>query len=1027
MNQRDEKFDEILKRLKNLEGRIFGVENYLSQLHSHLFNQQANNPAANQQTRPPAMHKTQPPAEKEVDYSSYARPTEQNISQQSPDSNPQNENDSAAQPAVQTIENAPQNSHAIEAETTPPPIPETYEPAPPKSSLEQKIGQKLLLIAGIIIMLTGGAFFLKFAYDKNLIAPPMRCLLALICSLVTIGIGELARAKKKLFFAAGLYSAGVIGLYFTAWSASPNGPYFPAFKILTQQYAFAAMCATTAIAIFLAHRSNQIFGGILAAIGAFATPTILSSGQNSQAILLGYMLLVNVAFFGLAYFKRWFALVPISMLGTVAIFTGWSLQYYSHPETSSLLAYSISSCYTALAFGYLLIAKKREIISSIAGELIALLAIILATVYLSAVKIESYSNFIFFLFGAISVTLAFAWHARLRVLPFASLLLLAGMIFVPIAQGFTFFPEHDPAGFYVAFIVFALTTLAYYIFCGAGFSCKSISKKWSQLILAFAHFMVIIFCFLAHKNYCEFALPAIAASTAILFAQSMIYKLSYLKLLLTLTTWPAFFILNFEILDIKSISENAGKITPQFIYYLVILGGIYLLSASDLILSAKRNAKPGAWNFLTHIALGILGFATLTFTWAMQTSLASFECIWGGFAIANIALAWEFDQLSHRESSKNGAKISIVLATLSLLGTVLYHFHETPTNMIIALCCFAIIAFMLSRFFYHSLLTNLGVSTLTIIGFATMSYQLKDSFAENTLSIIFLSHPVMLPLFSALIMGLTLLIGLSILRFYKSPLEQFSLRNYTWLLGLLLGILTLPATAKLMSCDNSFFVWSVAITWLIILAAPAKDKPMRAFTFIAIATLTLRWVTIDMLDKYAKTGPLLSYRPILNIDMLKTILLSGIVYATGYLIKRRDKKSKIASLFLLIPTAVILLAGVLEIIRVVKQNSDWLSDPELATQMGLSLWFGIYAAVLLTIGFIRKYAPLRYISLVIFAGTIAKVFLVDMSDVEAAYRILSFVGVGVLLISASWLYHKYFKAMMQQKQTPLPDAKSEGK
>ncbi len=47
------------------------------------------------------------------------------------------------------------------------------------------------------------------------------------------------------------------------------------------------------------------------------------------------------------------------------------------------------------------------------------------------------------------------------------------------------------------------------------------------------------------------------------------------------------------------------------------------------------------------------------------------------------------------------------------------------------------------------------------------------------------------------------------------------------------------------------------------------------------------------------------------------------------------------------------------------------------------------------------------ISMVLFAATVLKLFVRDMANVETPYRILSFLVVGLLLVAASYLYHRY--------------------
>ena len=70
-----------------------------------------------------------------------------------------------------------------------------------------------------------------------------------------------------------------------------------------------------------------------------------------------------------------------------------------------------------------------------------------------------------------------------------------------------------------------------------------------------------------------------------------------------------------------------------------------------------------------------------------------------------------------------------------------------------------------------------------------------------------------------------------------------------------------------------------------------------------------------------------------------------------------------------------------------------------------ALWM-IYGAVALVIGFWKKLAFLRWQALVLIALTIGKVFLYDLKNLTGALRVLSFIGLGVLLMAISFLYQK---------------------
>ena len=75
-------------------------------------------------------------------------------------------------------------------------------------------------------------------------------------------------------------------------------------------------------------------------------------------------------------------------------------------------------------------------------------------------------------------------------------------------------------------------------------------------------------------------------------------------------------------------------------------------------------------------------------------------------------------------------------------------------------------------------------------------------------------------------------------------------------------------------------------------------------------------------------------------------------------------------------------------------------------QLGLSILWTVYAAATLAWGFLRRSVALRYAALCLFGLTIVKVFFVDMASVKPAYRMLSLLVLGVVLLLVSLLYQK---------------------
>jgi uncharacterized membrane protein len=75
-------------------------------------------------------------------------------------------------------------------------------------------------------------------------------------------------------------------------------------------------------------------------------------------------------------------------------------------------------------------------------------------------------------------------------------------------------------------------------------------------------------------------------------------------------------------------------------------------------------------------------------------------------------------------------------------------------------------------------------------------------------------------------------------------------------------------------------------------------------------------------------------------------------------------------------------------------------------QFTYSAWFMVFGAALLALGFWRRTAFLRWQALLLLAVAIGKVFLVDVSELSQGYRILSFLGLGALLLGVSFVYQR---------------------
>jgi uncharacterized membrane protein len=92
-------------------------------------------------------------------------------------------------------------------------------------------------------------------------------------------------------------------------------------------------------------------------------------------------------------------------------------------------------------------------------------------------------------------------------------------------------------------------------------------------------------------------------------------------------------------------------------------------------------------------------------------------------------------------------------------------------------------------------------------------------------------------------------------------------------------------------------------------------------------------------------------------------------------------------------------------------------EADLKKSLAISAFLMVYGAVLLAIGFWKRSAFIRWQALILLVFTIGKTFLYDTRDLSQGYRVLSFFGLGALLMAVSFAYQKDWLAL----RDPHPD------
>lgn len=193
----------------------------------------------------------------------------------------------------------------------------------PKASLEDRLGSQVFGKIGIVALLVGATWFLKWAIDNHWIGPLGRILAGLIAGAAVVLWSERFRRQGFNAFAYSLKAVGSGVLYLSLWAA------FQLYHLLPAPVALAAMILVTAWNAYMAWSQDSELLAAYALAGAFATPLLLSTGGNHEIFLFLYLLAIDLATIALVRLKPWPRLLLAAFPATVAFFIGWFFSFYT--------------------------------------------------------------------------------------------------------------------------------------------------------------------------------------------------------------------------------------------------------------------------------------------------------------------------------------------------------------------------------------------------------------------------------------------------------------------------------------------------------------------------------------------------------------------------------------------------------------------------------------------------------------------------------------------------------------------------
>jgi len=306
----------------------------------------------------------------------------------------------------------------------PTPTPHSPLPTPRKPfDWESLIGVKLFSwIAGIALVLAA-LFFLSYSVEHGWLSPPVRASLGMVTGIVLLLVCELRVARDYIFTANAMDGAGIAILYATLFAIHALWHLMPVTAV------FALMLIVTAIAVLLSIRRDSVFIALLGLVGGFATPALLSTGENKPIALFSYLLLLNVGLFWVAIQRRWPLLTALSVIFTVIYEWGWISKFLNVAQLP--LAVSIFILFAAAAGASLFLrrradkAQQRFDFAAISSSGLPLLfAIYVAAVSSYGVQYNVLFTFLLFISTGLSVIAIFRGPAWLHILGGATITLV---------------------------------------------------------------------------------------------------------------------------------------------------------------------------------------------------------------------------------------------------------------------------------------------------------------------------------------------------------------------------------------------------------------------------------------------------------------------------------------------------------------------------------------------------------------------------------------------------------------------------
>ena len=279
----------------------------------------------------------------------------------------------------------------------------------PSPSLETEIGSRWLLYVGVVALVVGAAYFQKLAIDNEWIGERARVIEGLAAGLLLVAGGRWFIRRGYEVYGQIVAGGGIAVLYVSVYAASTL------YELIGRGSAFAALCAVTTLAAWLADRHRSQALAVMAVGGGFATPFLLPTSTDAQVALFTYDGVLIAGTMYLSHRRVWPLLNIVSYLLTALTVLAWAASFYTPSK------YLVTEAYLTIFCGMFLyiLSQVRNADAPGAFEAKAVLWSAPAVYYMASIAVLEPHGIAYLIFlgivASIAAALAPFGHAWIRL------------------------------------------------------------------------------------------------------------------------------------------------------------------------------------------------------------------------------------------------------------------------------------------------------------------------------------------------------------------------------------------------------------------------------------------------------------------------------------------------------------------------------------------------------------------------------------------------------------------------------------